>query len=329
MSVCTSVVKKDSSERMGDLLEVTFDDRGPALWFFSYADGLQYVNQQVFVETHTDIYQGNLYDFIRTLTVVTTIQTLDKSDNIKLYCDQIDNFANLSFTEIADGETRQGCIVFCTHQEFKSSPNAVWMELIIRDKTMHTAKCRIFDYESKESEFEGKYIATQLSRNKFGFQTDLVKVVNGECPPNPEIAIAREYIIKYFQLDAVASKFMHAINLIPALEEAVDYEKGYGLMRLAMELSVVDSMQNITKDIDLQAMGHAILASYSYITRTSVLSPAMNNLFLANQAQWPNKIMVMQILDECAEEHPTEYKVYKNIKSTVASILEVRKGTVF
>lgn len=329
MSVCTSVVKVEEVPNLGDLLKVEFNDQESALWFFSYADALQYVNQPVLVEFRNDIYKGNMTRFIHTFTVTTVVQTLDKSDNIKLFCDQSDNFANLSFSEIASGENRDGCIVFCTHQEYKSSNNAVWMELIIRDRTMHTAKCRIFDYETLEADFAGKYIITPLSRNKYGFTSTFARVVNGECPPNPEISIAKEYIKNYFSMDIVSMECMQKTNLLGALEEHVDYERGYGLMRLAMELSMVDAMHNITKDIDLQAIGQALMLSYIHITRTSVLSPTLNNVFLANQFQWPNKVTVMRILDECAEEHPAEYSVYKNIKNTVHAILEVRKGTTF
>lgn len=327
MSVCTSIVKIDTVPNLGDLLRVEFDDESPALWFFNHADALQYVNQRVLVEFRNDIYKGNMERFIHTFTVNTVVHTLDKNENIKLYCDQVDNYANLSFSEIANGENRQGCIVFCTHQEFKSSANAVWMELIIRDRTMHTAKCRIFDYETLDVDLAGCYVVTALSRNKYGFTSEFVKVVNGECPPNPEISIAKEFINNYFKDDQIACKFLQVMNLISTLEEHVDYEKGYALMRLAMELSMVDAMQNVTKDIDLQSIGHSLLASYAYLTRTSVLSPAMNNLFLVNQFQWPNKMLVMQILDVCAEDHPAEYAVFNNIKNTVSTILEIRKGT--
>lgn len=329
MSICTSVVKKETIKDIGDLLLVTFDDRSEAFWWFNYADALQYVNQQVLVETHKDIFRGEMHDFIITFTATSVVQTLDKSSNIKLYCDQVDNFSNLSFNEIADGEDRMGCIVFCTYQEFKSSNNATWMELIIRDRLMHTAKLRIFDYESMEADFAGKYIVTQLSRNKYGFQTKLAKVVNGECPPNPEIAIAKDYIKNFFSDDPIATQFISKLNLIESLSEFVDYEMGYALMRMAMELAVVDSMENISKDVDLVAISHAILASYAYITRTSVLSPELNNVFLATQFQWPNKTMVMRILDDLSDDHPAEYKVFKSIKSMINTILEVRKGVVF
>ncbi len=329
MTVCTSVVKIDTLPNIGDLLEVTLSDGVKALWFFSYAEALKYINQEVIVEFRDDIYRGEMRTFIHTFTTSTIIQTLDKSENIKLYCDQIDNYANLSFNEIADGETRMACVVFCTHQEFKSSANATWMELVIRDRTMHTAKCRIFDYESTEAEFAGKYITCSLSRSKYGFTTTFAKTMDGECPPNPEIEIAKNYILNFFKADPIAYQFIQKLNLIGTMEEAVDYEKGYGLMRLAMELSYVDAMENITKDVDLVSIAQSLLASYAYLTRTSVLSPTLNNVFLATQFQWQNKVLVMRILDDCAEEHPAEYHVFKSIKEMVSTILEVRKGTVF
>ncbi|MCM1219025.1 MAG: hypothetical protein NC548_31470 [Lachnospiraceae bacterium] len=326
MSVCTSIVKLSDSTN-GDLLEVTIDNSITALWFYDYADSMQFLNQEVIVEYRKDVYDGQLRQFIKTFTVPTVVNTLEKQDGFKLYLDQQDNECNLAFSEIQSGETRPGCIVFCVAQEYKSSAHAVWMELLIRDKTMHVAKLRIFDYESDKIELAGHYIIGELSRNKYGFQTDRVVVAPGEIRRNPEIDIALQFIKNYFSTDVPIMTFLNQTNLLEAMLKHVDYEEGYVLVRLAMELAMCEALNNITKDVDVQAIGQILLLSYAHLARpSSVLSPVVNNVFLAQQVMLSNRRLVVTCLDECLAEHEPEYAVVKNIQSSVAKILEIRKG---
>lgn len=326
MSICTSITKINTLSDGTDVLNVTIDNDVQAFWFYEYAKALEYVNKEVIVEYRKDVYNGQLCAFIATFTVPTKINTLEKKDNIRLYCDQIDNNSNLVFEEVEIGETKMGCIVYCISQEYKSSPNAVWMELLIRDKRMHVAKLRLFDYENKNVVLEGQYIMTSLSRNQYGFQSEMIKPVTGEVGPNPEIDIAKQFIMNYFADDEVSLNYISTTRVLDFLEEAIDYEKGYGLMRLAMELSMVDNLVNITQDIDVSAIGRALLASRGYMTRTSALSNIVNNVNLALKYSWDNRKEVLMLLDVPSEESIPEMTIMQSIKDTVNNILEIRKG---
>ncbi len=327
MSVCTGIELVESLPHSGDLIRVTIDGDTEALWFYNYGDALKYLDQDVIVEYRQDIYKGELRQFIATFVIPTVVNTLTKEDNIKLFCDTVDNFSNLSFNEIEVGETRQGCIVYCVSCTFKSSSAAVWQELVIRDKSMHVAKLRLFDYSNKAANFTGSYVMTELTRSKYGFQSELIVPVNGECPPNPEVDIAVSFIKSYFASDTGAMYFLTKYNLINKMKENIDFEPGYGLVRLAMELSIVDSMRNITNDVDLESMGHALLASRGYLVRESELSEQVNNIILASKVSWKDKALVLKLLDfpTDGEEFP-ERKVMNSIKETVGTILIVRKG---
>ena len=326
MSVCTSIVKLNDSTN-GDLLEVTIDNEVTALWFYSYADALQFLNQDVIVDYRKDVYDGQIRQFIKTFTIPTIVNTLDKKDNFKLFLDQVDNQCNLAFSEIDIGESRLGCIVFCVAQEYKSSTNAVWMELLIRDKTMHVAKLRIFDYENKQAQLAGRYIIGPMSRSKYGFQSDEMSPAPGDIRVNPEIDLAVQFIQNYFCNDIVAMQYMNKLQMLDMMKEYIDYEKGYALMRMAMELSMCDVLSNIANDVDVTTAGHIILTSYGHTTRTnSILSRSVNNVFLAQQFPFPNKKDVVTSLDESLEKHEPVYNVVKQIQKTVNTILEIRKG---
>ena len=329
MSICTSIVKVEEHPTAGDLLLVTIDNTVEAYWFYDYARSLEFVDKEVIVDYRDDIYKGDMRRFINTFVRPNVISTLDRKEGFKLYCEQEDNNANLSFNEIAEGENRMGCIVFCVSCEFKSSANAVWQELLIRDKSMHVAKLRCFDYDNTEADFAGKYILTSLARSKFGFQTDLIKPIQGECPENPEIALASQYILNYFADDAIAMDFITKTSFIDFMKEHVDFELGYGLMRLAMELSMCDTLNNIARDLDVKSIGHILLMNYAHVTRSSVLSPAINNIFIAQQYQWPNRKLVVTALDKEKEVKSPESTVVNSIRETVDNILKVRKGVTY
>lgn len=328
MSVCTNITKI-ADDAGSEVLQVTIDNTVTALWFYPLADALPFLNQEVIVDYRKDVYNGQLQQFIKTFTVPTVVNTLDKKDNMKLYLDQVDDGSNLSFNEIAIGETRGSCIFFCTKQEYKASTNAVWMEMLIRDRSMHIAKLRIFDYMDKDAQLAGHYLVGELSRSKWGFQTDSVVVSRIDDRPNPEIDIAKQFIQNFFSDDPVAMQFINKCNLFEAAKDYVDYEPGYVLVRIAMELAMCESLYNITNDVDVKAIAHTLLASYGFlVNQSSVLSPMVRNIFLAQQFPFPDKKTVIVCLDEGLEEHPAEYALVHSIKESVNNVLRIRKEVV-
>lgn len=327
MAICTGIRIVERTATSGDLLEVTIDNEIKALWFYPEQDAQKYLNQEVIVDFRRDIYNGNMQQFVKTFAIPTVIHTLERDDNIKLLVDSVDNKSNVVFSELSEGDTLQGAVVFCTEQSFDSSDRAIWMKLTIRDSAMKTATLRIFDYENKSADLAGHYIVTTLNRSKYGFQTHEAKPLNGDGYVNPEIEIAKNYIHRYFSNDVVANDYMVKLNLLEVLEEHVDYEIGYGLMRLAMELDIAASLRNLSNDFNLEAVGHILLCSRGYLSRSSALSPTFNNVLLASQYLWPQRRIITECLDESLEEHPKEYDIVKKIKEMVSTILEIRKGT--
>lgn len=325
---CTDITKVDNLPEVGDLLKVTFDDGAEALWFYPQAESLQYVNQEVYVEFRQDIYRGELKQFIATLVIPRVIQTLDKHESFKLYIDQRDEYSNVSFREMKIGETMYGAKVFCVKNEYKTSSRAVWMEMLIRDMFMHVATLRIFDPTSTEIDFAGRYIFANITKTAYGFQTkDKIADLNIDSTPNAEVALAEEFIKNYFADDAAALQYMNRTNIIQSMKALIDYEPGYALMRLAMHLSIIESMDNVSNDVDLRAISDAMLCSYGYCTRTSIMSHSFINVSLAANDSWKNRNLVLQLLDDALEEKPKEFEVYRSVVDLVNTILEIRKGT--
>lgn len=326
MSKCTEIKLVEKLPSGTDVLNVVIDGTTSAYWFFDYAKAMEFVGKDVIVEYRQEVYKGDLVQCINTFVTPNVVTTLDKQSNIKLYVDQEDNFSNVSFSEIEVGERRPGAIVYCTHSEYKSSNAAVWMELIIRDRSMHTAKLRLFDYQNKDINFSGKYVMTELVRSKYGFQSEVINPVPGEDKKNPEIPLAIQFIKNYFADDPVTLDYLSKTNLLNTMEDIIDYEKGYSLMRLAMELAIVDGMNNISKDVDLKAIGIALLVENGHLLKNSVLSSYFNNVALALNFKWPNRDKVLQLIDAPADDPIDEYVIMQSIKNMVDTLLKIRKG---
>lgn len=323
---CTGISKVDCVNGT-DVLLVTIDDCEESYWFYSYTEALKYLNKDVIVEYRQDIYKGALHRFIATFVLPVVVTTLDRREGFKLFIDQVDNYSNVSFNDVAIGETLYDARVFCVKSEYKSSANAVWLEMLIRDKSMHVGKLRLFDYDRKDADFTGRYILTELSRNKYGFQTAGSVVDMGlDCKPNPEIELAKQFISTFFAGDTAATSYIDRVNLIEKMRVFIDYEAGYGLMRLAMELSMTEMLYNITNEVDVKAITHALLASYGYVVRDSKLSKSVNNVMLALRTTWDSYDLVIQLLDESLEDKPCEAQIMHDIRQTVDSILRIRKG---
>lgn len=326
MAICTniSLVKRISDGC--DLLKVTIDNSIDAFWIYDFSDSNKYINQEVIVDYRQDMYEGKMERFINTFVVPTVVQTLDAQNDFKLYTDAIDNYSNVSFNDIQPGENSSSCILYCIKSEYKSSPKAVWHELTVRDRGMKVAKLRIFDYNVKDLHLDGKYIRCDIARNKYGFQTDMVTTIDGECPPNPEIELATQYLKNYFASNTAAQTFLKKYELFDNIKQHFDLEMGYSVVRLAMEVSMVNSMRNITNDINLDLLADAMLASYGYLARTSKLSPSVNNIVMSMSIPWNNKDNLMQLLDNNPECELKEVAIFKNIKNTVDTLLKIRKG---
>lgn len=323
--ICTDIKKIDSLQDGSDVLEVTIDNMTNALWIYPMADAVPYIGKEVIVSYRNDMYLGQIRPFVNTFVLPCKVSTLDKKDGIKLYANATDNFSNMSFNDIACGETKNGCIVYCISQKFETSEKSVWVTLLVRDKMFRVAKLRLFHYD-KSIDFSGSYIICAMTRNDYGFKTDMVAPAVGECPDNYEIKIAEEFILNYFAGDDAAMQYITKMHLIAYMKDYMDVEKGYIVVRLAQELSLCDALYNITNGVDIKAISHALLADKSFVRNPkSVLSESARNVHAALGHAWPAPEIVLTLLDASCANAPGEKDIYLSIKSTVNNIIRTSK----
>lgn len=324
MPICKSIDKLETCDNVDVLLTMVDDTQ--AYWFYDYGEALKFVGKEVIVSYRDDFYKGNKVTAINTIVVPTTINVLDKHVALKLYSDAEDNKSNLSFNDIPLGTSKDGCIFYCCSQSRQASARADWLELLIRDKSFRIAKVRLFSPDNIP-ELEGKYCIATLKRTQYGLQSDMIAPTSTEVAPNPEIDIAEEYISQYFANDQEALSFINNNALIQAMRNYLDYEKGYALVRLAMELCMCEQLYNITKDIDVRTLSHAILVSYGFTATPNLpISKETASVMLTMRARWTNLPLLISIIDPGQlEKPPMERDLLTRIKSMVSAIVDSRK----
>lgn len=323
--ICNSITKVETLNDM-DVLLVTFDDGSSAYWFYNEALAMEFLNKEVIVSFRNDMYKGSKVSVINTFVQPSKVNVVEKRSNIRLFVDQEDNLSNLSFNDLANGETKVGCLFYCVACQKKTSEKSVWVEMKIRDKSLRVATLRVFNPENIPESLAGKYCQASLTKSEYGFQTKAVFEATGECPRNAEIEIAREYIKSYFADDVQANAFMTSTEFMDKMESVIDYEPGYGLVRMAMELSMCEQLYNITNTLDVKLMEHTVLTSRAHYCTHMQFSDEVTNVILTIRCKWPNATKLVAMLDPGnVENRPDEYSVLCRIQETVNTILEKKK----
>ena len=331
MAVCTSITKLEELSADTDIMRVVIDNDVEAYMIYNYAQSLQFVNQEVVVSYRKDVYKGKVETFINTLTIPVKVTALSREDNIKLFVQQRDNNSNCCLGDIREGESMVKAVLYCIESKYESSVKAVWLTLKVRDRAGRVAFLRLFDYDSRDANYSGMYIRANIKRTKYGFNTDMIEPVDVEFSPNPEIDIAVKYIQTYFLDDAYMKGVMASSKLLERMREYVDVELGYSLVRMAVELDILDELKNILDEVNFKALGYAIVMRYGFIAKSGLkqFSPRLKSVTFALQHNLPGDVVttVLMILDEDSTDVQAipEKNVYNNILSLADSIIKAKK----
>lgn len=331
MSVCTSIVRMKEVSEDTDILRVEIDNDVKAYMIFNYAESLVFLNKEVIVSYRKDIYEGKIELFINTLTIPVKVTTLDREAGIKLFTDQSDNNSNVSFMDLAPGSTMLGAVMYCISSSYESSDRAVWMELKVRDRAGRVAKLRLFDPESGVAKFDGMYIKANIKRNDYGLNTKEISLMDLEFPPNPEIQIARTYIENYFIGDADMLAVLQRTKLLDFMQDYVELELGYALLRAAIQLDILSELRNVFNEVNFKAISYAIMMQYGYITKASLAqySASLRAITFTLQQNLPSDVaaLVLMILDEGEPDGKPvpEKAIFNRVLSLANEIIKVKK----
>lgn len=313
-----------------DLCELEFDngaDRAYIIW--NYTNLMTYNGEEAIVTFRMDMYKGSAARFVNTLAKVGVVHTLEREDNIKLYVDKLDNHCTICFRDIAEGHTVQRVTVYVVNVDMDSSARATWWDLTIQDRDRKLARLRLFNPEGSDSDYKGRYILCDISRNKYGFSTNAIVTVDSQFPYSPEVAVAETFITKTFAEDTGALQAMQSTSFIEIAKRYVSEEPGYVLVRLAMELDIANELVNLTGDVDVALIKQCLLLDKFWVLNSA--SPYHQEIVAyasASRAKFPTAKTCLRVLYSDDKELAPTRAVVEACKHMADSLVQVKKGLV-
>ena len=311
-----------------ELSRVTFSDGSTVLMVAAPNDAMGFLGKLVDYEEHDDIYEGHVTKFITTIAEQRVVNTINRTEHIKLFSDTIDNSASICFADIEMGTTYPNCILYCSRVAYDSSIRSDWLDLTVSDKQRRISHLRLFSPNVQEAKkFAGNYIRCDIRRTKFGLTTQDIFLCEKEYAPNPELDIAETYIRGVLAKDIAV---LEATNILPFMKEHVGYEKGSLLLECAMEIDLAIEIGNVTPGIDTNALAKAFIADKFWcLMPDSHFSKEFLCLHRCLQHKAVFDAKVQDIIGGDVPNVPAERAVYNKIKELVRAIIVMRKGDVY
>lgn len=330
MPICKSITKIDNLDESTDVLRVEISPDIEALMMFNSNEALQYVGKEVIVTYRKDMWKGEIVPFINTITIPVMVNSLVREDNVRFFVNEQDNYATVNFLDIDKRTTIPGARVYCVSQEFDSGAKT-FVKLRIRDKLGRTAIARLFDYDTDNVDFAGRYIKCDLKKNQYGFVTTYVAPTNETLPSNPELDIAEKYILATCSDKPELLKMMDATSYISKIRNYVSIERGYEIVRLALELSMCGELPNMTDTVDLRALEWAFLMDKTYTQYGQDRAYSENflntNGVAAASMASSRKKKVINIIDTNGVPS-AEKEIYNSIRHMVQAVIASRKEVI-
>lgn len=313
-----------------DMCRIEIDNGSDSAYIiWNYTNLLTYLGEEIICTFRQDIYRGTPAKFVNTLAKVGVVHTLEREDNIKLYVDKLDNHCTISFRDIAEGHTVERVTVYVVDVTMDSSARATWWDLTVQDRDRKIATLRLFNPEGSDSDYKGRYILCDIRRNKYGFSTDAIVTVDSSFSYSPEVLVAESFITKTFADDSQALNAMQSVNFIETAKRYVAEEPGYLLVRLAMELDIANEMANLTRDVPVSLLRHALLLDKFWVLNNqSPYHQEIVGFASASRARLDDVKQVLQVLYSDSEEFASARLMVSSIKHLADNLVTVKKRGV-
>ena len=307
--------------------------------FYDSNDLMPFINQDVIYTIRPDVIDGKQENVICELALLSTIQTVKSTENIKLVPEGVKRtVCNFSIRSIKMGEFRPNSVAYLCDFEEQSSPKAKWFQCIMIDQESKQFEIRMFqsknafgNTEALLESFKNHYVAFDLESTKYGYQTQEINVLPNDVELSPEVEVAKQVVLDTIQKDPALAKYNSANNFMSILESYVDGEPGYQLVRIASEIYMINAVDNISTDLNIQSMKRAAICSRGYcLPHKKAWSRPMLNTNKAMQiVELRDDRELMSILDALTEEEISVTKqTYINVRQFVDRIICIRRGVL-
>ena len=315
-------------------MEIDFD----TLKIFYAADDLmQFLNQDVQYTTRPDVVHGQPALVICEIALLSTIQTISSTENIKLIPEGSKRtICNLESKTIRFGDFYPGVTALLSKFELGSSPKAKWYDCTMIDSVSQEFVVRMFTSKIDEanellSTMVGKYVQFDLESTKYGYQTKEIDCLPNEVEDSPEVVVAREVITNVINSDPALVEYAKSYDFINEIGSKIDGEPGYQLVRMASEIYMINAVDNISTNLDIRAMKRAVICSRGYLIshKTDWSRPMLNTNKIMRIPELKKDRELMLILDVMSgEEFTPTKKTYIKIRGLVNDIVNIRRNVL-
>ena len=316
-------------------VRIDFDE---LIIFDKYADLLKFIGEQVQYSVRQDIVDGQITTVIVNIVDKFTVQILDKVENIRLLPGTGFERAvcTCDIDSLRYGDKEFGVIALLTEIQTRQSDKAKWIDCRMVDKNSKVFTLRIFTsgmntevdpVEIAES-LIGKYVKFDILSTAYGYQTKEITYVDIPVVVAPEVEIAYTVLMRNLESDKELNSYVNMFNLLNVLKDLMSGDIGYELVYMAAELSIIESIQNISSSYDIRALKRAVYVSRGYLLpcNTRFSKPILNFNKLVRTNLKLDKELLLIIDPVSIEEASSTKKLYYFIRDFVKKLVDERRG---
>lgn len=319
-----------------DLCEIQIDFDNLKI-FYDANELMQFIGQDVEYTVRPDMVNGKLDNVICELAVLSTIQTVASTDNVKLIPEgNKRTMCNIESRAIRFGDFYPNCVALMSGFELGSSNKSKWFDCKMIDKVSKEFSVRLFatnvDYDRMVevlSALKGGYVTFDLESTKYGYQTKEIIGLPNTVEESPEVVVAKEIIRNLIMSDSALQDYDRRYNVMENLAGLIDGEPGYVFVRMASELYMINAIDNISTDLDIRSMKRAVICSRGYLLphKANWSRPFLNLNRAMSIPSLKEDSELMFMMDVLSEEESSETKLtYIKVKGLVNDIIDIRRG---
>lgn len=326
-------------ERVGDDLDlceirIGFDD---LKIFYNYADLMDYLNCEVQYTTRKDVVRGVPDLVVCELAKLSTIQTVESTENIRLVPEGTKRtVCNFDSVTARYGNFYPNVVALLSSFTVGSSSKSRWFDCTMIDQNSKQFTVKKFETDGSLETIEaryrqaiGKYVVFDLESTRYGFQAKEIDVLPQEVELSPEVTVAKAILEKEALADAGISKYVATYDMLNTLSNVIDGEPGYALVRMASEIYMINAVDSISTDLDIRAMKRAVFCSRGCLLphKTEWSTPLLNNSKVMQIQDLKTDKELMLIIDPLSKEPISSTKAtYISIRGLVNDIINIRRG---
>lgn len=298
---------------------------------------IQFIGKDVMYTRRPDVIRGKVEMVVYDLVIISTIQTVSSSENIKLVPEgNRRTICNIESKNIRFGEFYPNSVALMSGVQLGSSPKSKWFDCTMIDAVSKEFQVRLFASNVDTNQmsdlltsFIGSYVTFDLESTKYGYQTKEIVQLPNEVEESPEVIVAKEILDKLIKSDEALMDYEKKYNFLQYISTVIDGEPGYNLVRMASELYMINAIDNISTDLDIRAMRRAVICSRGYLLpkKTAWSRPMLNTnkIMMVPGLKADKELLLM--MDTLSEEEASSTKLtYIKIRGLVNDIINIRRG---